>query len=339
VTALDDVQGIQRVAAFLLSLDSQKASEVLGSMHPDIVSRVAEAMLDLDPRLTETGVIDELVQEVASKVGKPRGVRTVDEPGMREMLVSALGASANGVFDDVLKRRRGDNPFTDLESYATRTVATVLQMESPAVCALALAHVDASFAADVLRFFEEDDQLDVMRRMARLTPPGAPVLKTIATNLVDQIENVPPVSEKADPSARLKSIAEILNNSSPEVEKRVMEVFGDMDPEMAQEVREYMFTWEDVSTINKRAMQKILGMVDTKTLSIALKGASVAVEENILGNLSSRVREMVSEEREIAGPMPLSDVQDARNEIMVSIRALIEAGEFRPTRGSDALVE
>jgi len=86
-------------------------------------------------------------------------------------------------------------------------------------------------------------------------------------------------------------------------------------------------------------MQKILGMVDTKTLSIALKGASVAVEENILGNLSSRVREMVSEEREIAGPMPLSDVQDARNEIMVSIRALIEAGEFRPTRGSDALVE
>jgi flagellar motor switch protein FliG len=79
-------------------------------------------------------------------------------------------------------------------------------------------------------------------------------------------------------------------------------------------------------------------MVDTKTLSIALKGASEAVEGNILDNLSSRVREMVAEEREIAGPMPMSDVQDARNEIMISIRALIEAGDFRPTRGADDLV-
>ena len=57
---LDDVAGIQRVAAFLLSLDSKKASEVMSSMAPEVVSRVAEAMLDLDPRLTETGVVDEL---------------------------------------------------------------------------------------------------------------------------------------------------------------------------------------------------------------------------------------------------------------------------------------
>ena len=79
--------------------------------------------------------------------------------------------------------------------------------------------------------------------------------------------------------------------------------------------------------------------MDTKTLSVALKGASPEVEKNVLDNLSSRVKEMVSEEREIAGPLPMSDVEAAREEIMLSIRALIEAGEFRPTRGSDALVE
>jgi len=339
VSNLEGVAGIQRVAAFLLSLDRQKASEIMSGMAPEIVSRVAEAMLDLDPRLTDTGVVDELVKQVAGKVRGPRTVRAADDQSVKTLLDSALGTSAADVFDDVQKRRRGDNPFVELHDHPARTVATVLQQESPAVCGLALAHLDASFAADVLRFFGEDEQLDVMRRMAKLTPPGPSVLKTIATNLVEQIENAPPVSEKADPSERLKSIAEILNNSTPEVEKRVMEVFGDMDPEMAQEVREHMFTWEDIGGIGKRPMQKILGMVDTKTLSIALKGASSTVEQNILDNLSSRVRDMVAEEREIAGPLPISDVQSARNEIMVSIRTLIETGEFRPTRGSDALVE
>ena len=339
MSKLEGVAGIQRVAAFLLSLDRQKASEIMSGMAPEVVTRVAEAMLDLDPRLTDTGVVDELVRQVAGKVRGPRTVLSADDQSVKTLLDSALGTTADDVFDDVQKRRRGDNPFVELHDHPARTVATVLQQESPAVSGLALAHLEASFAADVLRFFGEDEQLDVMRRMAKLTPPGPGVLKTIATNLVEQIENVPPASQKADPSERLKSIAEILNNSTPEIEKRVMEVFGDMDPEMAEEVREYMFTWEDVGGIGKRPMQKILGMVDTKTLSIALKGASSAVEKNILDNLSSRVREMVAEEREIAGPLPLSDVQSARNEIMVSIRTLIESGEFRPTRGSDDLVE
>jgi flagellar motor switch protein FliG len=86
-------------------------------------------------------------------------------------------------------------------------------------------------------------------------------------------------------------------------------------------------------------MTKILGTVDTKTLSVALKGCSRAVEQNILGNLSSRVRDMVAEERELAGPLPLADVKIAREEVLKSIRALIEAGEFRPNRGGDELVE
>ena len=85
-------------------------------------------------------------------------------------------------------------------------------------------------------------------------------------------------------------------------------------------------------------MTKILGTVDTKTLAVSLKGCSPAVEKNILSNLSSRVREMVIEERELAGAMPVADVKVARDEVLKNIRALIESGEFRPSRGGDALV-
>ena len=95
---LEGVAGIQRVAAFLLSLDRQKASEIMSGMAPEIVSRVAEAMLDLDPRLTDTGVVDELVKQVAGKVRGPRTVRAADDQSVKTLLDSALGTSAAACF-------------------------------------------------------------------------------------------------------------------------------------------------------------------------------------------------------------------------------------------------
>jgi flagellar motor switch protein FliG len=110
------------------------------------------------------------------------------------------------------------------------------------------------------------------------------------------------------------------------------------DEEMASEIREFMFTWEDLAEVDKRAMQKILASVETRTLSIALKACSASVEDNIMNNLSSRVREMVKDERELAGALPMTEVLQNRAEIMTAVRDLMESGEFRPTRAGEDLV-
>ena len=107
---------------------------------------------------------------------------------------------------------------------------------------------------------------------------------------------------------------------------------------MAGQVRELMFTWDDLATIEKRAMQKILASIDTRTLAIALKACPPGVNDNIMANLSSRVREMVIDEKELRGAMPLSDVLQARAEIMFAVRALMDSGEFSPARASEELV-
>ena len=99
-----------------------------------------------------------------------------------------------------------------------------------------------------------------------------------------------------------------------------------------------MFTWDDLATIDRRAMQKILASVETQTLSLALKGSSQEVEANIMENLSSRVRDMVADERELAGSVPLADVQAARSEIMGAVRALMDAGDFTPARAGQEMV-
>ena len=107
---------------------------------------------------------------------------------------------------------------------------------------------------------------------------------------------------------------------------------------MATETREFMFTWDDLATVDRRAMQKILASVDTRTLSMALKASPPEVETNIMSNLSSRVGEMVAEEREIAGAVPLTEVIEARDEILRSARTMMESGEFSPARSGEELV-
>lgn len=335
---LGSIQGYQRVAAFLLSLEPAVASSILKSMPADVVTKVAQAMIDLDPRLTQQGVVDELVRQLARGLSKPRSVSAVDADHLKRLLGEAFGKQSDELLRQIQEKRLASRPFLELERRAPADLARVLKEESAAVAALVLAHLEPTQTAQILKHFAQEAALDIVRRMVQLEPPSRELVRTVANDLVLRLAAAPLPAAGSDPSKRLQSVAQILNNSAPEMEKKVIEALAQSDEKVANELRERLFTWEDIATLNRRAMTKILGTVDTKTLSIALKGCSKAVEQNVLANLSSRVREMVLEERELAGAMPIADVKLARDEILKSIRALIESGEFRPNRGGEELV-
>ena len=161
---------------------------------------------------------------------------------------------------------------------------------------------------------------------------------SIADDLEGRIRHAATIPPPPDLADTLRTVADLLNFSKVETERAVLEGLEEDDQDVANQVREYMFTWEDLSTIEKRAMQKVLASVETRTLSLALKGSSEAVEQNVMANLSSRVRDMVDDERELLGAVPLSEVVSARNEIMVVVRGLMDQGEFNPARAGEELV-
>lgn len=338
MSELASIQGYQRVAAFLLSLEPAVASSILKGMGPDVVTKVAQAMVDLDPRLSKQGVVDQLVRELARGLNLPRTVSACDAEHLKKLLAEAFGKQSDELLRQIQEKRLASRPFLELERRTPEELARVLQQESTAVSALVLAHLDPNQTALVLKLFPEETALDIVRRMVQLEPPSPQLVRGVASDLALRLAAAPLPAPGSDPTKRLQSVARILNSSAPTMEKKVIEALAQSDEKVANELREQLFTWEDIATLNRRAMTKILGTVDTKTLSIALKGCTHAVEHNILSNLSSRVREMVIEERELAGAMPITDVKAARDEILKNIRALIESGEFRPSRGGDALV-
>ena len=339
MSTLAEVAGHQKVAAFLLSLEPETAKGILRHLEGEVLQRVARAMVELDPRLSEAGTVDELYRELARSAHGPKRVSGVDRGGLTAILANTFGqAEADSIVATMEARRRTDRPFLDVESHPPATIAKGLESESLAVAAMVLGHLEPKDAAAVLSFWDEERTLEVVRRIATLgTPPGA-VLSMVAEKLGQRLAGMSGESGGVDADVRLQSVAEILSNSAPTLEAKVIETISEDNAEMANELREFMFTWDDIATIDKRSMQKILGAVDTKTLSMALKACPPAVEDNLMGNLSARVKDMVLEERELAGAVPMDTVREAREEIMRSIRAMIEAGEFSPTRAGEDLV-
>ncbi|MEC8512307.1 MAG: FliG C-terminal domain-containing protein [Planctomycetota bacterium] len=332
--------GAQRAAAFLLSLEKDSSAEVMRALDPKVISKIAEAMTHLDPGLCSVDAIDELYRDLARTFHQRTGVRPQDDFELFALLDSSYGADeAERVISEINARRRREQPFAFIEQIPGSLAARVLKEESPAVVALVLSHVAPSISADVLIAFDEETTLEIVKRMTSVTPPGIETMLTIADDLQDRIRAASLVPAPRAQEDSLRTVADMLNFSEAEIENAVLTRLEDEEAEMASQVRELMFTWDDLATIEKRAMQKILASIDTKTLSIALKACPDGVFENIMNNLSSRVRDMVIDEKDLLGPMPFSDVLQARVEIMAAVRALMESGEFSPTRASEELVE
>ncbi|HPF12713.1 MAG: hypothetical protein H6830_09600 [Planctomycetes bacterium] len=335
----ETISGVQKVAAFLLSLDKDVSANLLRRLDPKVIPAVAQAMTDLQPDMCTVESVDEIYGDLARTVYKRSGVRAQDYYELHDILTQSFGVEeADRVLMDIHARRRKSQPLGFLEAMQPEVVARVLSAESTAVVSLVLAHVSPAVSAAVLNTFDEAVALDVVKRMTSIVPPSIDTMLSIADNLQERIRLAASMPAPPDPGDSLRTIADLLNHSEGDIEKTVLSGLEEFNEEMADQVREFMFTWNDLATIEKRAMQKILASVDTRTLAVALKGSPPDVEDNIMANLSSRVKDIVADERDLAGPMPMSEVNASRGEIMVAVRALMEAGEFSPTRSGEELV-
>lgn len=335
----EEITGIDKVATFLLSLNQEAAAAVLKHIGPDILTEVAEAMTRIDSSVATQNKIVELKREFAVESTGPSPVKPKTDEELGTLLNQSVGPQeSRDIVQRLRDRKLQERPFLELESVPAEVVASALQSESPAVCSLVLAHLDPSLSAAILSTIDPDVALGIVKRMTNLVPPGLDMLRSIAERVMESISTTSDGPGAVNPEKRLQTIASMLNFTNPEVEQTVLEGLTEDNEETAQEIREYMFAWDDLASIDKRSMQKILGSVDTRTLSISLKACQPDIEENIMANLSARVRDMVAEERELAGAMPLTEVLAARGQVMTTVRGMIESGEFSPARSGEELV-
>ncbi len=325
----NNLSGPQKAAALLLTLDPEAAASVLATLPDESITAVGKAMADLDPGEIDRDKVASIQKEFLEGMREGASI----PPGLSELLERTVGPERGRVLlsriEETVRRER---PFVALERLEDPVLCRVLEHEHPQVIALVCSRVPADRAGTLLAALGEDERLDIVTRMASMQPIERSVVDEIASGLAEKAKTLDSMPVD-DPNRRLRAVAEVLNSTDPDVEKEILQALEARDSDMAQEIRERMFTFMDLARLDKRGMQKVLATVDARQLALALKAADPEVSENVFANMAKRVKEMVMEELELLGPTPLADVVAAQNEIMVGVRALVEKGEIKPMRG------
>lgn len=330
------LSGAQKAAVLLLQMGKERSAKVLRSMRE---SEVAEIMAEV-ARLRNVDstrvadVLDEFKAMAEQKISFTSGGLEL----ARSILEETLGeAHATDILERVTQGRL-ELPFEFLHRADPRQVLSFIENEHPQTITLVLAHMPPERAALVLSGLPEDRQRTVAHRLATMDRTSPDVIEQVEQVLERRLSSVLQPSEMTAVGG-VQSLVDILNRSDRGTERLILETFEQSDPELADEIRQRMFVFEDITQLDDRSVQLVLRQVDTKDLAMALKGVRADVRQLILRNMSERAAQNLVEEIDLLGPVRLKSVEEAQGGIVRVIRALEESGQLVLNRGADEFVE
>jgi flagellar motor switch protein FliG len=327
--------GVQKAAILIMQIGKDRAAPILRSLREQEVSEIMAEVARLQN--LEAGSIDEVLAEFRELFIARAHIAQGGYDTARELLEASYGSDKAEEILVNLGVTLVAAPFEFLRRTDTRQVLSYLQDEHPQTIALVLAHMHPDAAAMVLGALPEEEQRDVAQRIARMDRTSPEVIEQVEAILERKLSTVIQQSDFSS-AGGIQSLVDILNRSDRGTERLILEGLEEGDPELADEVRNRMFVFEDIITLDDRSVQMVLRQVDAKELAIALKGVDQKVREKIMHNMSERAAANLAEEINLLGPVKLKTVEESQAAVVRVIRVLEEAGQVVMSRGSDELV-
>jgi flagellar motor switch protein FliG len=328
--------GVQRSAILLMSIGEEEAVEVFKHLGPKEVQRLGAAMARMSHVSRQQ--VAEVLREFRREARQQTAIGTDSDRFVRSVLSKALGDDrASTLIDRILSGK--DNPgIESLKWMDAGSVAELIKNEHPQIIAAVLAHLDADQAAEVLGAFNERLRNDVMLRIATLEgvqPSALRDLDDVLKQLLTGSDNL-----KKSTKGGVDAAAAILNYLGGTLEASVSAHLREADPDLAQQIQDKMFVFENLVDLDDRGIQLLLREVQSETLVVALKGTSEELRQKVFKNMSQRAAEMLRDDLDAKGPVRLSEVDAEQREILRIVRRLAEEGQIvLGGKGEEGLVE
>jgi flagellar motor switch protein FliG len=336
VASTSNLTGSQKAAILLLQMGKERSAKVLRGMRE---SEVAEIMAEIARLRNVDGiVVDEVMDEFKDMAEQKISITSGGLELARSILEETLGEDRAGEILDRVTQGRLELPFEFLHRADPRQVLSFIQDEHPQTITLVLAHMPPDRAAMVLSGLQDDLQRDVAHRLAVMDRTSPDVIEQVEKALERRLSSVLQPSEMTVVGG-VQTLVDVLNRADRTTERLILESLEMKNPELADEVRQRMFVFEDITQLDDRSIQLVLRQVDTKDLAVALKGVRSEVKELILRNMSERASQNLVEEIDLLGPVRLKTVEEAQGGIVRIIRALEESGQLVLNRSADEFVE
>lgn len=331
----EKITGPQKTAILLLAMGDRYATDVFKLLDRREIAQVSKAMVEMDsvPKEMVEVVLKEFNQILS--LGENMLVGSPDR--VRKMLQGLDSDTAKYVLDS-LDLDTGPEPFKALENVSPKMLAQILRNEHPQTLALILGHLDSEQAAGLLQNLPPGVRPEVLVRLAKLEAVPEDMLMEVDKVLERQLLAMG--GREGRRVGGVPSVAEILNAVDRNTEEEVLSDIEEESAQLAEEIRQLMFVFEDIKQLDDRSIRELLKEVSNDELTLSLKGASDDLKDKFFSNLSERAATMIREDLEIMGPVKLSDVEAAQMNIVKVVRRLEAEGRIIITGkgGGDVLV-
>ncbi len=325
------MNGYEKAAIFLSSVGEDVAAQILKDLAPQDIGKISSYMAK--SRKKDNVKMESLLTEIMDKV-KGGEIGIGGEDYVKKLLTKGLGGDDA---EKILEMVSRESPLESLKWVNPKTLSSFLVSEHPQTIALILCLMESEQAAEVMSALPEHIRGDVAMRVAATERIPDSALEEIEAVLKGQLDMGKGRSGKSFQGTKV--IAEILNQCERSTEQSILEKIEGQNEALAESIRELMLVFDDLEKIDDRGIQLILKELSSEDLSLALKTASDGLKQKIFKNMSQRAVQILKEEMETRGPVKVSDVEAAQQNIVRVARKLDEEGKIVIAgRGGEELI-
>lgn len=329
--------GPEKAAIFLMSLGEEGAAKILAEMQEREIQSIGNYMSAMGD--VELSTVDEVSREFHSNLtagGGGLGISGLDF--LKTTLMRALDpAKATEILNNITTP--GEDLGGGLDTVRMldpKVVANFLSNEHPQTAAIVLAHLETGMAGTTLREMPEETRMEIVYRLATLERVSPQVLRDLDEALQSEFRSSGAVS--GSKMGGVEAAAEIMGTIDRATETSILTAMDEVDPDLANDIRNLRFTYEDILKVDDHGVQMILKEISQEDLLISLKTGSDELKDKIFSNMSERASSMLKEDLEAMGLTKITEVERAQQKIVSVVKRLEEEGRLVVGGGGEELV-
>ncbi|MCW3834826.1 flagellar motor switch protein FliG [Sphingomonas canadensis] len=326
--------GVERAAVLMMLVGEEEAAAILQKLDPEEVRQLGRAMFTVAD--VSEAEVEQVLDDFTFKARARNGVSFDPGPQIEGMMTRALGADrAESVLARIMPAKASSG-LEMLQWYEPAEIAAMVENEHPQIAAVLLANLDPDIAAQVFEHLPEAIQPQVLRRVATLGPVPAEALDALRQLFANRGGGGAAKKTGGIQLGGTREAAKILQGARKTTEARVMPKLAKIDRQVAKEIEEAMFVFDNLLEMDDKNLSTLIRNVDTDVLVKSLKGVEEEARNRFLGCMSSRAADGIRDEMESRGPMKLAEVLESQKVMIAIARGLIKDGTLiMPGKGGD----
>jgi flagellar motor switch protein FliG len=331
--AIHTMATIDKVAHFLVMMGEDATVKIFQHLPSSVIEKISQKIVAIKSIDKDVGI--DILDEFYVITQSQNYLSSGGYEYAKEILHKALNSSeATKILDRLARVSKKGQAFQYIDKVNPKQLAEFIKDESPQTVAIILAHMDASSSAETLNTFSDEKKVLISMHMASIKDISPDVVNTISKVLENKLDLFATSSLNIGGT---KTVADMLNRVGTNVSKEILDDMMTKDKELTDEIKSNMFVFEDLTTLEDDAIQKILQNLDVSVIALALKSASDEVKDTIINNMSQRVQASFQEEFEMLTKVKVKDVEEAQRQVLDATQKLLDSGEIERGGADDTI--